>query len=285
MQIDVLIAFQHRQQIEGRLFQEIDFLVDQRVHRRHLIRHGHPFDLVHLHDLAPREAASRFLARDIVRVLRVDHLHPGLVLLGHKPEGTRAYGFLDRLRRRSIGDALGHHEGGDGAGLGQGAHRQVRGLGKAHDESLVIDRLDSGHHRSHHLAHFVLRRPTLDRRDAVGRCHRLAVMPLESFPQDEGIGLAIIGGFPGLQHLRLNLVVRIQGEQGVVHHVAMVPDDVAGGNDRIQRTQAGMHHRRHGLRLNGRKCGRAKYRGGGQRHAYRLQCHRLLSCHVFFPLV
>src|SRR3546814_2349821 len=55
----------------------------------------------------------------------------------------------------------------------------------------------------------------------------------QAVAEREGPHQAVRAGRPGVDHLRLDLVVRIRREQRVPDHVGMVPGDVGGGPDRI----------------------------------------------------
>ncbi|WP_254281409.1 hypothetical protein [Halomonas sp. TA6] len=99
-----------------------------------------------------------------------------------------------------------------------------------------------------HQATGVALRPALERGDAVGGGHRLAIVPGEPVAQGEGVGQAIVGDFP-VGHLRLRLERFIHPEQSIEDHVAVVAGDVRRGQDRVDDPQSRVHHRIDRLRL------------------------------------
>ena len=66
-------------------------------------------------------------------------------------------------------------------------------------------------------------------------------MPLEPRAELDGVGLAVLTHGYGFRHLRLDLEVRVGGEQGIPHHVAMVAGNVRGGPDGIDDLEVGVH--------------------------------------------
>ncbi|MOA33484.1 hypothetical protein D3C78_1547830 [compost metagenome] len=58
-------------------------------------------------------------------------------------------------------------------------------------------------------------------------------MPLLAVAQGHRVGLAVRRDFPLLKHLRLDLVVGVGGQQGVVDHVAVPRRDVRRGGMRV----------------------------------------------------
>ncbi|MCY1309765.1 hypothetical protein D9M70_598900 [compost metagenome] len=68
-------------------------------------------------------------------------------------------------------------------------------------------------------------------------------MPFLAVAQRHGVGLAVGRDFPFFQHLRLDLVVGVGGQQGVVDHVAVPRRDVRSGGMRIGQAQRRVHHR------------------------------------------
>ena len=135
---------------------------------------------------------------------------------------------------------------------------QVGGL--RHDEAQAarVYRLDALGELEQLLAHGVDGGPAPDRGHAVLGRHGLAVMPGQAFAQCQRIGLAVLGHVPFFQHLRLQRVVPVHGDQRVVDHVAVPGGDVGRGRVRVGQAQRRMHHRpERGLGRGGR--------GGGQR--------------------
>ena len=121
-----------------------------------------------------------------------------------------------------------------------------------------VYRLDALGELEQLLAHGVDGGPAPDRGHAVLGRHGLAVMPGQAFAQCQRIGLAVLGHVPFFQHLRLQRVVPVHGDQRVVDHVAVPGGDVGRGRVRVGQAQRRMHHRpERGLGRGGR--------GGGQR--------------------
>ena len=96
------------------------------------------------------------------------------------------------------------------------------------------------------LAHGIRLGPALQRRHAIFRGDRRAVMPFQSVAQREGVGELVIADLP-IGHLRLDLETGIGRQQRVEHHVAMVTGDVGGGETGIDDAQVGMHDRGDGF--------------------------------------
>jgi CRP/FNR family cyclic AMP-dependent transcriptional regulator len=106
------------------------------------------------------------------------------------------------------------------------------------------------------LSESISLRPALDRGDAVGRAYGLAIVELESVAQRENVSELVFAELPFVDHLRLDFELLVRGEQGVVHHVAVIARDVRGGPDRIEAAQVGLRDElEHGLRQCRRGCG------------------------------
>jgi hypothetical protein len=80
----------------------------------------------------------------------------------------------------------------------------------------------------------------LDRGDAIGCAHRLAVMPLEAVAQREGVGQFVVADFPLLDHLWVRLKILVDRKQGVEDEIAEIAGDVSGGPDRIDAPKVGL---------------------------------------------
>ena len=90
------------------------------------------------------------------------------------------------------------------------------------------------------LAERVALAPALDRGDAVGGAHRLAVMPFEAVAQRETVGQLVVAGRPLVDHLRLRLEVLVEREQRVEDQIAEIARDIGGGPDRVEDAQIGL---------------------------------------------
>ena len=110
--------------------------------------------------------------------------------------------------------------------------------------------------------------PAFDGGDAIGggdgapSCH---TRPSRSPKvQDEAIG----ADAPVLDHLGLRFKVFVEGEEGVVDHVAVVAADIGGGPDGIEVLEVGMgHDPQHRLGAGGRGKGSGGGDGGRQAQA------------------
>ena len=205
--LEVLVGLQHRQQIERQVFHEIDVAGLQRVHRGLRVGHRQPFDAVDLDHLAAGGPARRLLARHVVVVLLVGHLHAGLEFSLHEFERAGADLLGDRLARLGLGQPLRHHERHQRRRLAERLQHQAVGLLQLQRDGLVVGRLDAGGEIHQLLAHAVVLAPALQRGDAVFRRDRLAVMPFQAVAQGEGVGELVVADLP-VRHLRLDLEVR-----------------------------------------------------------------------------
>ena len=179
-----------RQQVVRRRLDVVDLALRQRVDLGLRVGDPEPLDPVDLHDLAAGEAGGRLGARLVFRVLDVDRLLAGLPLLVLEDEGARAGEVGDLLVRVGLGDALRHHEGHVGAGLGERLEHEPVGLLERHADGLCVRRLEAGDEGHELLPHGVAGPPALDRGDAVLGRDRLAVVPCEPVAQGEGPGAA-----------------------------------------------------------------------------------------------
>ena len=69
-----------------------------------------------------------------------------------------------------------------------------------------------------------------------------AVMELQAVAQREGVGELVVAELALVDHLRLDLELRVDREQRVVDHVAVVAGDVGRGRDRIEDAQIRLRH-------------------------------------------
>ena len=76
--------------------------------------------------------------------------------------------------------------------------------------------------REQGLADDVAVLPAQDRGHGVGGPHRAAVMEFQATAQAEHPGLAVVGDLPGVDHLRLRLAARIEGEELIVDEIAVI---------------------------------------------------------------
>ena len=208
-----------------------------------------PLDAIDLGDLAAGTPGRGFLTWHVVGVLDIDHLAAGNPLFLDELEGARASGIRDRRECIGLGDALGHDEGHVRRRLGERLQREREGFLELELESLVVDRSPGFGHFAELLAEHVALGPALDRGDAIGWSHRGAVMELQAVAQRERVGELVRAQFPLVDHLRLDLEIRIGREQDVIHHVAVVAGDVGRCPDRIEDPQIRLRDELDGLPL------------------------------------
>ncbi|MNC86852.1 hypothetical protein D3C83_25380 [compost metagenome] len=65
-------------------------------------------------------------------------------------------------------------------------------------------------------------------------------MEFQPVAQRERVGQLVRAEFPLVHHLRLDLELRIDREERVIDHVAVVARDIRGGRDRIEDAQVGL---------------------------------------------
>jgi hypothetical protein len=92
------------------------------------------------------------------------------------------------------------------------------------------------------LAEAVPLSPALERLYTVLGADRLPVVPLESVAQREGVLHAVRRHGELIDHLRLDPLLLVRPEEGVIYEVAVVTRDVAGRPDGIQDLQVGLSH-------------------------------------------
>ncbi len=131
-------------------------------------------------------------------------------------------------------------------------------------ERLVAHRLHFDDHLGGLLAEAVALGPALERGDAVRRAHRLAVMELQPVAQGDGVEEPVLADLVLVCHLRLHFEVLVDGEQRVVHHVAVVAGDVRRRPNRIEHAQVGFGYEAERLTgLRRRISGRQRSRKAG----------------------
>ena len=138
-------------------------------------------------------------------------------------------------------------------------------------EGLVVDRRPGLGHLAQALAEDVALGPAFDRGDAVGRAHRRAVVELQAVAQREGVGQAVGADLVLVDHLRLDVELRVGREQHVVDHVAMVAGDVGRGPDRVEAAQVGLGHELQDLALREHRAGEDHAGGQGKAERQALQ--------------
>ena len=239
---DVRVALEQRHQVGLRLLDQVDLAGVERRDRRRRVRQVVPLDAVDLDDLASGQHVGGLGPRRVVLVLLVDHLVAGHPLLAHESERTGADGDVDLRRRVGLRHRLRHHEGRIGAELGQHRDQQPELLLELPGEGALVDDGEIGGQAHRRAALVVARRPAADRLHAVGGRHRLAVVPLEPGTQREGVGQRIVADGVALQHLRPGDELRVQREQRVEDHRAVIERDVRGTPDRIDDLEIRMRH-------------------------------------------
>ena len=255
---------QQRQQVGRHALEVVDLAADQRAHLGLRIGHAQHLDAVELGDLGARGPVGRLAARLVVGELLQDDLYAGLMQVGAELVGTRAHDLLHLLAARRPGDALGHHERHRRAHLGEAVEHHAVGLLQDQLDRAGVRGLERGREAGQHLAHAVARRPAPDRGHAVGRRHRLAVVPFEARPQDEGVGELVGAHRAALDHLRLGLELVVDRKQRVVDQVAEIARREGRGEVRIEDARQGLgRDTQQGLRLSRR---RGQQRSGQERH-------------------
>ena len=233
---------ERRQNVDRRYLEVVNLARHQGRCGRLRVGHDVPDDAVEQHAFAAGDTRGRLAARHVVRVALVDHPAAGTVFGFDELErsGTDVFGDLGvRVGRRDLGL---HHHAQRRAGLGQGIEQQAVGFLEYDAESLLVHHRRVGDTLEQVLPGAVLGLPAANRCHAVARCHGGAVVPLQPRAQLEGVGLAV-GRDVGLaHHLRLWLEVRIDAEQRVVHHRAVVGRHVLCGPDRVQHAEITVRH-------------------------------------------
>jgi hypothetical protein len=149
----------------------------------------------------------------------------------------------DALVAGRLGNALGHHEGDGADGIAERVDDEAGRLLQRQHESFRIRRLERGCDREDATAERAAGAPAAQRRHAIGRRDRLAIMPFQSVAQREAVGQAIGRDFPVLHHLRLDIALGILREQRVEHHVAERARNIGRGKMRIERDDLRLEHR------------------------------------------
>ena len=85
-----------------------------------------------------------------------------------------------------------------------------------------------------YAAHAVLGGPSADRCDTVGSPDRGAIVPNQSAPKGECIGRFVVADRVGVHHLWPRLVIGIQREQSIPHHVSVIARDIGRAPDWIE---------------------------------------------------
>ena len=270
-ELDVRVLLQERQEVVRRRLDVVDLALRQRVDLGLRVGDPEPLDPVDLHDLGSGEAGGRVRARLVFRVLDVDRLLAGLPVLVPEGERPRAGEVGDLLVRVGVGDALRHHEGHVGAGLGERLEHEPVGLLERHPDGLFVRRLEAGDEGQELLPHGVAGPPALERGDAVLGRDRLAVMPCEPVPQGEGPGQLVGRDLVAIDHLRAHLELVVEREQGVVDHVAVVDGDQRRRPDRVDdlevRVQGGAQRLRLRRKRRRRREGKGESPGENPRRA------------------
>ena len=262
-----------RQQVVRRQFEVIHLAGDERVHRRRRIGDVKPFDAVDLRALAAGGEARRLGARRVVRVADVDRLRARNPLPGDEHERPGADGFGHLFERVGLREAGRHHERHVRRNLAERLQDEAVGRLQGQRKGPVVDGLEALGGVHEFLPHAVARAPAPDRGHAIGRRHRRPVVPEQAVAQAEGPHQAVGARRPVLDHLRADLESLVEGEQGVVHHVAVVAADVGGGPDRIEVLQVGVRDDSQRRFAGGGRGGGEKEDCGGRRGPAREMDH------------
>ena len=237
---DILVGREYRQDVGRRLLVPIRFARIERRRRGRGIGYVEPFDPVDLGDLAAGGEARRLLARHIIGVLDEDRLAAGDPFLLDEFERARADRFRDLLEGVGLGDPLGHHERHIARQFAERAEEERKRRLQRDRKALVA----IGGHRADRLHHFlpelVALCPALDRGDAIGGAHGLAVMPFQAVAQREFIGELVVADGPFIDHLRLRLEILVEREQRVEDEIAEIAGDVGGRPDRVDAAEIGL---------------------------------------------
>ena len=237
------VLFENRQQIERRVLHEIHFAGLQRGCRRRTIGNDANFQRVDVDALAAGQEVGGLGTRHIIGEFLQDHAIAGTVIGLAVDERTGAYDFGDALIGRRLGHALGHHESDGADGIAERVDHQARGLFQRQHERLGIAGFERRSDREDSPAERVALSPASQRRDAIRRRDRLAVMPFQAVAQCERVDQAIRRYLPVLHHLRLDFTLGVLCEQGVEHHEAEGPRDIGRREMRIERGDFRFQHR------------------------------------------
>ena len=234
---DVGILGEDRDEVDGGLLVPVDFAGVERGRRGRGVGDIEPFDPVDLDHLAAGGKARRLLARHIVGVFDEHRLVAGNPFLLDEFERPGADRLRNLLERVGLGEPLGHHERHVARQFAERVEHQRKRRLERDGEAFLVVRGNRGRRVRQLLAERVALAPALDRGDAIGRPHRLPVMPFEAVAQGELPGQLVVAGCPLVDHLRLRLQVLVEREQGVEDHVAEISGDVRGGPDRVEAAQ------------------------------------------------
>src|SRR5262245_34751904 len=121
--------------------------------------------------------------------------------------------------------------------------------------------------RHEKLAETISLSPALERLHAVLGLDRAPVVPAEAVAQGEDVLHAVWRHAPLLDHLRLDPMLLVRAEEGVVHEIAVIARDVAGRPHGIQDLQVGLRREPEGastpLGVEGGHSERQRWRSGG----------------------
>ena len=238
---DIRVLAQNRQEIARRDLDHVDFAGGERLGRRRSLRDVHPLDAIDLRDLAAGEAARRLVAGNVERVLLVDDLTARDPLLLDEDEGAGADRFGD-LRIGIDQPFLLAQDEERILGRRQGQQHWPKRPLQPDLEALPAGRDDRVGEQHHGLTRRNAGRPALDRGHGVLRLDRRAVAEFEPVAQLERPHQIVRADGIGIDHLRLRRQRRVEREQHVVDHVAVVAGDVRRREERVEDLEIGLWH-------------------------------------------
>ncbi len=234
LDLDIGIGLQLRQEVDRGQFEKIDLARFQGSKCGLAVGDVLPDHPIELHHLAARKTGCGLAARDVFRPFVEDVAIARLRRLFVEGERARAQMLFHLLVGIGLGVLLAHDEAvGSGGGGKRIDYQPERLLQRQHEGLIVLGRevLGALHH---HLAAAVAHRPAPNRGDTIRRRDRRSVLPAEPVTQPEGVGAAVRAHVPLSHHLRLRAEVRVDPEQHVVHHRAVVGGDGRRGPNRIE---------------------------------------------------
>jgi len=243
-----------RHEVRRDVLDEVDLARDESVRGGLRVGNVLPDEAVEMDDLAAGRFACGFRARHIVRVLLVNDLAAGHPFVLQNPERPRAGHLLDLLVRIGHRDPLRHHEGHIRVLLAERSDGQSPGVLERHHDGAVVRRHHGIDPLHEELSEHVALAPALDGRHAVLGGHRSPVMPVEAVAERDGVNEPVVAQGIAFGHLRLDVEIRIRGEQRVIDRIAVIAGDERGGPDRVdvlqirvdRHIQLGLTRRREG---------------------------------------
>ncbi len=231
-QRQVLVALELRHEVDRRVLPPVDLALRQCRRCSGRVGNEVPHNAIDVDDLRTGiEARLAVLARNVFVVLLIDDTLAGNTLGRDELEGAAADGFRHLLHRVGLRQPLRHDRA---INLPERIGQQCKRLLQAEADHLVGGRrkLIGACHQG--AAERIALGEALDRRDAIARQNRRAVVEDQSVAQRQIPLLSVIADDVALDHLRLYVEVRIVAVERVVHGEREVARDVRRRPHRIE---------------------------------------------------